>query len=197
MYTLGVPNRQKRRALGYLKQNWINFEENPSMNGFFDLTFQELDEEGFKSIIGKLKLQGVTLIGADSQLTERKMKKLVDLMNEVDGYAEMNIKNYPLGTDDDGPSQGFNSDAAGDILHDLKRILEEWETKTYDSAEERYKEYFLDIQELVKDYEMGMSSDYEDKMDDDSERAISVDAPDRFEEQVRKKIRKEINRIFQ
>ena len=34
-------------------------------------------------------------------------------------------------------------------------------------------------------------------MDDESERAISVDAPDRFEEQVRKKIRKEINRIFQ
>ena len=31
----------------------------------------------------------------------------------------------------------------------------------------------------------------------DSERALSVDAPDRYEEQVRKKIRREIKRLFQ
>ena len=47
---------------------------------------------------------------------------------------------------------------------------------------------------------MGMSSDYEDKMDDDSERAISVDTPDKLEEQIikqiRKKIRKEIQKKF-
>ena len=40
-------------------------------------------------------------------------------------------------------------------------------------------------------------SDYEYKKDDETEIALSVDAPDRFEEQIRKKIRKEINRIFQ
>ena len=197
MYTLGIPNRQKRRTLGYLKQNWINFEEHPAMEGFFDLKFPELDEEGFRNISNKLKQQGVTIIGADSQLTEIKMKKLIDLMNEVDGYASQNIKNYPLGGDEDLPTQGFNSDTAGDILQDLKLTLEEWEKKTYDSAEDRYTQYFLDIEEIVKDYEMGMSRDYEDKMDDDSERAISIDAPDRFEEQVRKKIRREIKRILQ
>ena len=193
MYTLGIPNRQKKRALGYLKQNWINFEESPSMEGFVDLKFPELDEEGFRNIAMKLKYQGVTLMGVDSQLTERKMKKLIDLMNEVDGYSEANMKNYPLGSDD-GPSQGFESDAVGDIMHDLKRMLETWETKKYESAEERHKEYYLDVEELINDYEMGMSSDYEDKMDDDSERAISVDAPDKLEEQIRKKIRKEIQR---
>ena len=88
MYTLGIPNRQKRRTLGYLKQNWINFEEHPAMEGFFDLKFPELDEEGFRNISNKLKQQGVTIIGADSQLTEIKMKKLIDLMNEVDGYPD-------------------------------------------------------------------------------------------------------------
>ena len=124
------------------------------------------------------------------------MKKLTDLMNEVSGYEEQTIKNYPLG-DEGGPSQGFSSNAIEDIMFDLKNILKKWETKRYDSAEERYKEYFLDIEELVKDYEMGMTHDYEDKKDDETERALSVDAPDRFEEQIRKKIRKEINRIFQ
>ena len=50
MFTLGIPNRQKRRAVGYLKQNWINFEESPSMDGFVDLNFPELDEEGFRKV---------------------------------------------------------------------------------------------------------------------------------------------------
>ena len=50
MYTLGIPNKQKRRTLGYLKQNWINFEEHPSMEGFFDLHFPELDEKEFRNI---------------------------------------------------------------------------------------------------------------------------------------------------
>ena len=30
MYTLGIPDRQKRRTLGYLKQQQVDFEENPS-----------------------------------------------------------------------------------------------------------------------------------------------------------------------
>ena len=39
MYTLGIPDRQKRRTLGYLKQQQVDFEENPSMEGFFDVGF--------------------------------------------------------------------------------------------------------------------------------------------------------------
>ena len=84
MYTLGIPNRQRKRTLGYLKQNWINFEVNPSLDGFFDLIFPELDEEGFRDITNKLKQQGVTYFGADSQLTERKIMKLTKILGEQD-----------------------------------------------------------------------------------------------------------------
>ena len=82
MYTLGIPNRQKRRTLGYLNQKWIEFKEYPSMEGFFEVRFPGLDEEGFRDISNKLKSQGVTLIGADSQLTEKKIMKLTDLITE-------------------------------------------------------------------------------------------------------------------
>ena len=41
MYTLGIPDRQKRRTLGYLKQNYVDFKEHPSNEGFFDLGFPE------------------------------------------------------------------------------------------------------------------------------------------------------------
>ena len=193
MYTLGIANRQKRRTLGYLKQNWVDFEIIPSMEGFFDLSFPGMDEEGFRDIANKLKGQGVTLIGADSQLTEKKIMKLTDLMNEQALGYDLGV---PLGSDEK-ISQGFTSDTADDIMMDLKSILEIWETKKYDSAEDRYMQYYLDIEQLVQDYEMGMTKDYEDREDDETERAISVDAPDRFEEQIRRNIRKQIRRIFQ
>ena len=70
MYTLGIPERQKQRTLGYLKQNWIDFEESPAMGGFFDIRFPDMDEYAFRNITIELKQQGVTIIGADEVLTK-------------------------------------------------------------------------------------------------------------------------------
>ena len=128
-YILAIPNGQKKRTLGYLKQNWIEYKAYPSMDGFFEVRFIGLDDDGFRSIANKLKQQGVTIIGADSQLTERKIMKLADLINEQQFHDE------------------------NDIIEDLKKILKTWETKDYASPEERFQEYYLDIEELVEDYE--------------------------------------------
>ena len=83
-----------------------------------------------------------------------------------------------------------------DILVDLKRTLETWRTKKYDSAEERYHEYALDIEELVDEYEKGMSRDYEDRDDDYAMHKTMMDAPDLYEQKIRTKIRKEINKLL-
>ena len=91
-YKLAIPNRQKKRTLGYLKQKWIEFKEFPSIEGFFDIAFPGLDEEGFRNIVLKLKQQGVTIIGADNQLTERKIMKLADLLNEAQAHDKTNEK---------------------------------------------------------------------------------------------------------
>ena len=48
MYTLGIPDRQKRRTLGYLKQSYIDFEEHPSMEGFFDIACTGLTKKQVK-----------------------------------------------------------------------------------------------------------------------------------------------------
>ena len=189
MYTLGIANRQRQRTLGYLKQNYINFEEHPSMDGFFDLRFPDMDEEGFRSITMKLKQQGVTIIGADTQLTERKIMKLTKLLAEQESK-----KVYSL--EDDPSSQGFSSNAAEDIIFDLKNMLKVWATKKYDSAEDRYTEYALDVEELIKDYEMGMTHDYEDREDDYAMHKTMMDAPDLYEQKIRNKIRKEINKLL-
>ena len=134
MYTLGIPDRQKRRTLGYLKQSYIDFEERPSMEGFFDVSFPGMDEDAFRDIVMKLKQQGVTVIGADEKLTERKIMKLTDLITE-------------------DFSRNLNESEALDIITALKNILHTWQTKQYADDRSRWEEYYMDIDELVTDFE--------------------------------------------
>ena len=134
MYTLGIPDRQKRRTLGYLKQNFIDFKENPGMEGFFDVSFPGMDEDAFRKIVTKLKQQGVTTIGADEELTERKIMKLTDLITE-------------------DFSKNLNENDADSLITALKNILQTWETKQYADDKSRWEEYYMDIEELVDDFE--------------------------------------------
>ena len=91
MFTLGIPLKQKRRTLGYLSNEYfpggmkklgqqVPYEILSSDEGFFELGFPNMDEDEFRSITFQLKQQGVTVIGADSQLTEKTMK-LVNLVS--------------------------------------------------------------------------------------------------------------------
>ena len=133
MYTLGIPDRQKRRTLGYLKQQFVDFEENPSMEGFFDVSFPGMDEEAFRNIVMKLKQQGVTVIGADEELTERKIMKLTDLIKEEF-------------------SKNLNESDADSLIMALKNTLQVWQSKQYADDKSRWEEYYMDIEELVVDF---------------------------------------------
>ena len=163
MYTLGIPDRQKRRTLGYLKQQFVDFEENPSMEGFFDISFPGMDEESFRNIVMKLKQQGVTVIGADEELTERKIMKLTDLIKEEF-------------------SKNLNENDADSLIIALKNILQVWQTKQYADDKSRWEEYYMDIVELVEDFE--------------EDRSIDTPAPSQLaslqEQKLRKLIRKTI-----
>ena len=91
MFTLGIPLKQKRRTLSYLSNEYypggmkklgqpIPYEILSSDDGFFQVGFPGMDEDEFRDITFKLKQQGVTVIGADSQLTENNIMKLVNLV---------------------------------------------------------------------------------------------------------------------
>jgi len=95
MFTLGIPLKQKRRTLGYLSNEYfpggmkklgqqVPYEILSSDDGFFELGFPGMDEDEFRNITFQLKQQGVTVIGADSQLTEKTMK-LVNLVPLKEG----------------------------------------------------------------------------------------------------------------
>jgi len=163
MYTLGIPDRQKRRTLGYLKQQFIEFEENPAMEGFFDLSFPGMDEDAFRNIVLKLKQQGVTTIGADEELTERKIMKLTDLITE-------------------DFSKNLNESDGDTLIQALKNILVTWETKQYPDDRTRWEEYFMDIQELVEDFE--------------EERSMDTPTPSQLANLQEQKVRKAIKKLM-
>ena len=146
MYTLGIPDRQKRRTLGYLKQNWINFEDHPAMDGFFDLRFPDMDEDAFRNITMKLKQQGVTVIGADEELTERKIMKLADLITE-------------------DFSKNLDESDSDSLIEALRNILQIWQSKQYADDKSRWEEYYMDIEELIQDFDEEKSMDRPDLSD--------------------------------
>ena len=87
MYTLGIPDKQKRRTLNYLSNQYpsktgeyIDYEISDSDDGFFQLSFPGMNEDEFRDIVTKLKREGISTIGADTQLTENKIMKLINLV---------------------------------------------------------------------------------------------------------------------
>ena len=136
MYTLGIPKRDYRRAtrvLDYESQPTIPYHANLQDDGFYLFTFPEAgDEDDFRAIVIKLKGEGVRVIGADAQLTERKIMKLTDLITEAPTLEEM--ENNPL-------------------LNALKRTVQSWSTKQYPNDKVKAEEFILDIEELIEDFE--------------------------------------------
>jgi hypothetical protein len=87
MYILGIPDKQKRRTLNYLSNQYpskmgeyIDYEISDSDDGFFQLSFPGMNEDEFRDIVTKLKREGISTIGADTQLTENKIMKLINLV---------------------------------------------------------------------------------------------------------------------
>ena len=86
MFALGIPKKQYRRTtqvLGSYMSNPTNYEAEKQDDGFYLFTFPDADEDNFKDIVYLLKKNGVTTIGADSQLTEKRIMKLADLIRPL------------------------------------------------------------------------------------------------------------------
>ena len=84
MFTLGIPKRDYRRAtqvLGYESSEAIPYKAVLQDDGFYMFSFPDVEDEyDFRKIAKKLKGEGIRIIGADAQLTERQIMKLVDLV---------------------------------------------------------------------------------------------------------------------
>ena len=97
MFTLGIPKTQYRRAtqvLGHERSEPIEYNAERQDDGFYIFKFPFADEYDFRDIVKLLKQNGITTIGADDQLTERQIMKLVNLvpLEEMDMNDPILIK---------------------------------------------------------------------------------------------------------
>ena len=146
MFTLGIPLKQKRRTLGYLSNEYfpggmkklgqqVPYEILSSDEGFFELGFPNMDEDEFRSITFQLKQQGVTVIGADSQLTEKTMK-LVNLV--------------PLKENRLSPPGGFTGKLVKQLVQADKDTMFFANGKYY-VAENEFQDFIEDFQVMDRD----------------------------------------------
>ena len=147
MFTLGIPNRQYRRAtqvLGPENANPIEYNAVDQGDGFYIFSF-DLDYDGFKDIVMMLRHNGVTTIGADDQLTERNIMKLTDLLkekeerpNKMETAEDVIEKVDEIITD--------NPDTALDLLENM--IEDFYENRSIDNPDTSLQE--IKLKKLIK-----------------------------------------------
>ena len=178
MYTLGVPNRQYRRAtqvLGPESADPIDYDMVKQDDGFYLFSFPDVDEYDFRDIVMLLKSNGVTTIGADDILTERNIMKLTDLLKEESDQLDR------WKTDQDrikkryAYTQGTPSPDENNIIDQLEVALKRWEedkTPPYDRLDscERSDQYHEDIKDIVDSFKNPLPSPgEEDRIEKDDE----------------------------
>ena len=95
MFALGIPKRQYRRTtqvLGPYMSTPTNYNAIKQDDGFYLFTFPDADENEFRNLVDLLKRNGITTIGADSQLTEKRIMKLADLIRPLHEEEEKGKK---------------------------------------------------------------------------------------------------------
>ena len=150
MFTLGIPKSQYRRTtqvLGHESSKPIPYDAMKQEDGFYMFSFPEADEFDFKNIVRLLKLNGVTTIGADAQLTEREIMKLVDLVPLKEGsmqareladynsLEELQAMYDQLMRDmeqEAEPEGGPIADQYADQMHDIEQAMQIKRGKTKD-----------------------------------------------------------------
>ena len=137
MFSIGTrEGDQSKNVQKYLDVKYMDLEYNvnPDGMGFVLFEFPTLDEEEFRSLVYLLKkIDGVTLMGTDTQLTEKNIMKLTNLLTEL----------APTTEEIDNPK----------YLYELQRILKVWARKEYRDDRTKWEEYGSDIAELVQVWE--------------------------------------------
>ena len=128
-----IANPKFFKLLGHESSEPITYNVTQKEDGFYLFSFPEADEYEFSEIVKLLKLNGITTIGADTQLTERNIMKLTNLIKEQGSPDENNL------------------------IDILKNAVERMEDSNYRGGGmescEKSDHYLQDIKDIIEDYE--------------------------------------------
>ena len=137
MFSIGTrEGDQSKRVQKYLDVKYMDLEYNinPDGMGFVLFEFPTLDEEEFRSLVYLLKkIDGVTLMGTDTQLTEKNIMKLTNLIKEF----------APTTQDQNRPK----------YLEALRRMLKTWSRKEYKDDIDKWTQLGMDVQQIIDVWE--------------------------------------------
>ena len=175
MYYLAVPEGvHDNRVLDYLKnqkelRDHIDFKRDSDDFGWVNYTFPGMDEEGFRYIVEQLRNNGVTMDHVDTQLTEKKIMKLANLLNELAPTTEeINKPKW---------------------LEVLKKYLKEWKDTEYNDDKTRGEMYYEDIKTLVEEWEKALEEDVQKGAYNKTNGMVSESKEDKVRKLIRKTIR--------
>jgi hypothetical protein len=176
MFTLGTSEgTQSSRVKKYLDVKYMDLEYTAERDGmgFVQFVFPTLDEEEFRNLVFLLKrMDGVTLMGVDSQLTEKNIMKLTNLLTEL----------APTTEEIDNPK----------YLYELQRILKVWSNKEYRDDRTKWEEYGSDIAELVQVWE----DEINEKQQSDREMEMGTAQLSFYNESKEQKVRRLIRKTI-
>ena len=172
MYTLGTSEgTQANRVKKYLEVKYmdLDYTAEPDGEGFVMFRFPTLDEEEFRNMVFLLKrLDGVTLMGVDTQLTEKNIMKLTNLIKEF----------APTTQDQNRPK----------YLEALRRMLKTWSKKEYKDDIDKWTQFGMDVQQIVDVWEAEIEDNEEQAAYDKGFYAEGKE--DKVRSLIRKTIRK-------
>ena len=170
MFTLGVRDgTQAHRERCYLEEKFaeIEYDDTRKDDGIVLFGFPGLDERGFRKLVYKLKtMDGITLMGVDSKLTEKKIMKLADLVTEAPTLEEMKKPKW---------------------LDRLKDMWEKWQEKTYNDDTDKINSYINDLNDIILSWEEELED--EEKTDSVSHKFTTSLAEQKIRKLIRKTIR--------
>jgi transcriptional regulator of aromatic amino acid metabolism len=173
MYTLGTKEgTQANRVIKYLdsKHMDLEYQAKPDGTGHVLFTFPTLEFDQFKGLVVRLKiLDGVTLMGVDSKLTEKNIMKLANLINEFAPTTEE--RNKPK------------------YLEALDAALQSWKRKEYRDDKHRSEMYYEDIKGLVEIWKEELDENKDAGAYDQTNKMVSEDKNSKIRNLIRKTIR--------
>ena len=175
MFRLACPEGvHDKRVITYLKnekelRDYVDFQRESDNEGLVNYTFPGMDEDNFRYIVIQLQNQGVTMIGVDTQLTEKKIMKLANLLNELAPTTEeINRPKY---------------------LEIIKKHLQNWKKTQYQDDKTRAEMFYEDLSSLAEEWEKSLEEDTEKAAYDKSQGMVSEDKKSKLRNLIRKTIR--------
>jgi len=175
MYYLAVPEGvHDNRVLDYLKnqkelRDYVDFKRDQDVFGFVNYTFPGMGEDQFRYIVEQLRNNGVTMDQVDTQLTEKKIMKLSNLLNELAPTTEeINRPKY---------------------LEIIKKHLQMWKKTQYADDKARAEMFYEDMKALTEEWEKELDENKDQGAYDKSSKMVSEDKKSKLRKLIRKTIR--------